>query len=73
MAKMGQVVLRHSCREGNEASHLMAREGSKQSTINKLMCFVVPFHFVESRVLEDKRVQGTEGQKRVCCSTNYVI
>lgn len=54
MAKMGQVVLRHSCREGNEAAHLMAKEGPSQSTINKLLRFAAPPSFVESKMLEDK-------------------
>lgn len=29
MAKMGQVVLKHNCKEGNEAAHQMERECSK--------------------------------------------
>lgn len=55
MTKIGQVVLRHNCRAGNAAAHQMAREGSKQSTINKLLCCDVSPLFVESMMLEDKK------------------
>nr|XP_033517676.1 uncharacterized protein LOC117281929 [Nicotiana tomentosiformis] len=54
MLQLKQVVVRHSFRQANRVSHVLAKEASKVSSLNHALRFAALPHFLEAQFLEDK-------------------
>ncbi|OIT04136.1 hypothetical protein A4A49_64281 [Nicotiana attenuata] len=53
MAQLGTPVLRHNFREANVVAHLLARESTELSNMNKTIILHAPTPMVEAAVKDD--------------------